>query len=131
MRRITAFYAWQSDTPEKFNRDFIRIALEGAAKRISADSSLQVELRIDFDTEGLPGTPPISDSILAKIVAAEIFIPDVSFVARTDGGKLVPNPNVMTEYGYALRAKTHSAMMPVMNTFFGPPEAAARTDRQA
>jgi hypothetical protein len=123
MRKITAFYAWQSDTPEKFNRHLIRIALEEAATRISADSSLQVELRIDYDTEGLPGTPPISDSILAKIVAAEIFIPDVTFVARTDGGKLVPNPNVMTEYGYALRAKTHSAMMPVMNIFFGPPEA--------
>lgn len=28
----------------------------------------------------------------------------------------------MTEYGYALCAKTHAAMMPVMNTAFGPPE---------
>jgi hypothetical protein len=26
------------------------------------------------------------------------------------------------EYGYALRAKTYTAMMPVMNTAFGPPE---------
>jgi hypothetical protein len=37
-------------------------------------------------------------------------------------GKLTPNPNVMLEYGYALRAKSHSVMIPVMNTAYGPPE---------
>jgi hypothetical protein len=52
----------------------------------------------------------------------DIFIPDVSFVARTEAGKFIPNPNVMTEYGYALHAKPYSAMMPVMNIAFGPPE---------
>jgi hypothetical protein len=122
MRTITAFYAWQSDTPERFNRHLIQIALEEAAKRITEDPSLHVELIVDYDTAGVPGTPPISETILKKVADCDIFIPDVSFVARTDGGKLVPNPNVMTEYGYALCAKTHVAMMPVMNTAFGPPE---------
>jgi hypothetical protein len=28
----------------------------------------------------------------------------------------------MAEFGYALHAKTHAALMPVMNTAFGPPE---------
>jgi hypothetical protein len=46
----------------------------------------------------------------------------LTFVASTDGGKRVPNPNVMTEYGYAFRAKTYKAMMPIMNTAFGPAE---------
>lgn len=120
MRKITAFYAWQSDTPERFNRHLIRIALQDAAKRIT-DSMTDVELVVDYDTAGVPGQPPITETILRKIDACDIFIPDVSFVASMNGGKLVPNPNVMTEYGYALRAKTHAAMMPVMNTAFGPP----------
>jgi hypothetical protein len=121
MRKIIAFYAWQSDTPERFNRHLIRIALRDATKRIT-DSMPDVELILDFDTAGVPGTPPISDTILKKIAGCDILIPDVSFVARTDAGKYVPNPNVMTEYGYALCAKTHAAMMPVMNTVFGPPQ---------
>jgi hypothetical protein len=122
MRKIIAFYAWQSDTPQRFNRHLIWIALVEAAKRITEDSALDVELMVDQDTAGVPGQPPITDTILKKIAASDIFIPDLSFVSRTDGGKYVPNPNVMTEYGYALRAKTHEALMPVMNTAFGPPK---------
>jgi hypothetical protein len=122
MRTITVFYAWQSDTPQRFNRHLIRIALEAAAERINQDTALKVEVRIDADTEGVPGQPPITETILGKIANCDIFVPDVTFVAKTDAGKLIPNPNVMTEYGYAIRARTYSAMMPVMNTAFGPPE---------
>lgn len=122
MRKIAAFYAWQSDILTKINKDFIRRALDAAADRINSDSSLGVELRIDSDTQDVPGTPPVTATILEKIARCDIFIPDVTFVAETGGGKLVPNPNVMVEYGYALRAKTESAMMPIMNTAFGPPE---------
>jgi hypothetical protein len=43
----------------------------------------------------VPGTPPITDTILKKIQNCDIFVPDVTFVASTAGGKLVPNPNVM------------------------------------
>lgn len=122
MRKIVAFYAWQSDTARQVNSDFIRIALTEAAQRITKDKSLEVEVSVDSDTEGIPGTPPVTETILKKIAACDIFVPDLTFVARTDGGKFVPNPNVMTEYGYALRAKTHAAMLPVMNTAFGPVE---------
>jgi hypothetical protein len=122
MRRIVAFYAWQSDRPAKINKDFIRKALDSAADRISADSSLGVELKIDSDTQGVPGTPPVTATILDKIDRCDLFIPDVTFVASTEDGKLVPNPSVMTEYGYALRAKTTAVMMPIMNTAFGLPE---------
>jgi hypothetical protein len=122
MRTITVFYAWQSDTPERFNRHLIRVALDEAAKRISQDAAVAVQVRIDSDTEGVPGQPPVTDTILKKIEGCDVFAPDVTFVATTKGGKLIPNPNVMTELGYALRAKTHSAMMFIMNTSFGPPE---------
>jgi hypothetical protein len=99
MRKIVAFYAWQSDTVEKSNRYLIGTALKDAAKRITA-STPDLEVIIDSDTSGAPGTPPITDTLLKKIAECDIFIPDVSFVAHTAAGKYVPNPNVMLEYGY-------------------------------
>jgi len=74
------------------------------------------------DTEGVLGHVPVTDTILKKIAACDAFVPDLTFVAETDAGKLVCNPNVMLEYGYALHAKSHSVMMPVMNTAYGPAE---------
>lgn len=120
-RKITAFYAWQSDRPSNVGRHFIRKALDDAARRLSEDPALEVEVVIDADTEGIVGTPPVTETILKKICAADIFVPDLTFVAKTDAGKLLPNPNVMAEYGYALHALTFEAMMPIMNTHFGPP----------
>jgi hypothetical protein len=122
MRKITVFYAWQSDTPERFNRYLIRMALELAARKITADSELDVEMHIDADTQDVPGQPPVTETILKKIRACDIFAPDFTFVAQTDAGKFIPNPNVLVEYGYALRAKSYAAMLPIMNTAFGPPE---------
>jgi hypothetical protein len=122
MRKVTVFYAWQSDTPQRFSRYLIRMALEMAARRLNTDTALDVELTIDSDTQGVPGQPPVTDTILKKIGACDIFAPDLTFVAQTEGGKFIPNPNIMVEYGYALRAKSHAAMLPIMNTAFGPPE---------
>ena len=122
MRQFTVFYAWQSDTPLRFNRHLIRFALETAAKRISTDLALQIAVRIDADTEGVLGQPPVTETILNKIADCDVFAPDFTFVATAENGKRVPNPNVMIEYGYALRAKGYSAMLPVMNAAFGAPE---------
>lgn len=122
MREFVVFYAWQSDTLQHHNRFLIRLALGAAAKRISHDVALGVKVRIDSDTEGVLGQPPVTETILRKIEACDVFAPDFTFVATTEGGKLVPNPNVMIEYGYAVRAKGYSIMMPVMNTAHGPAE---------
>jgi hypothetical protein len=122
MRKITVFYAWQSDTPPRFNCYLIRMAVEAAARRINDDPALDIALHIDSDTQGVPGQPPVTETILKKIEACNIFCPDLTFVAQTDVGKFMPNANVMVEYGYALHAKTHAAMLPVMNTAHGPPE---------
>lgn len=121
MRKISAFYAWQSDTPSKLNRNLIEHALRTAAERITADPSMDAELQIDSDTQGVPGTPPITETILGKIKECDIFMPDVSFVATTSDGKRIPNPNVMVEFGYALHSRTHAAIVPLMNTAFGLP----------
>jgi hypothetical protein len=122
MKEFVVFYAWQSDRLERLNRHLIRFALNLAARNISNDPAVDFQVRIDADTEGVLGHIPVTDTILKKIAACDAFVPDLTFVAVTEGGKLVPNPNVMVEYGYALRAKSHSVMIPVMNTAYGPAE---------
>lgn len=66
-RTVTVFYAWQSDRDQKGNRHFIRRALDDAAKRINEDGALGVEIKIDADTEGVLGTPAVTETILGKI----------------------------------------------------------------
>jgi hypothetical protein len=117
--KFTIFYSWQSDRPGKLCKNFIEVALSDAAARLSAKRN--VEIAVDSDTEGVPGTPPIAATILEKIEACDVFLADVSFVAITDGGKLIPNPNVMGEFGFALKAKGWKRILLAMNTTYGEP----------
>jgi len=120
MRKFVVFYAWQSDTVQRLNRHLIRFALNLAAESISRDSAVGVRVHIDADTEGVLGHVGVTDTILKKIAVCNAFVPDLTFIAETQMGKLITNPNVMLEYGYALRAKSSSVMIPVMNTAYGP-----------
>jgi hypothetical protein len=122
MNEFVVFYAWQSDRLERLNRHLIRIALNLAALNISSDVQVGTRVRIDADTEGVLGHVPVTDTILKKIMNCDAFVPDLTFIAETTAEKFVCNPNVMLEYGYALHAKSHSVMMPVMNTAYGPAE---------
>jgi hypothetical protein len=122
MKMYTVFYAWQSDTDEKYNRNLIRIALDIAAKAISDDPSVAAQVAIDSDTQGVAGQPHVTDTLLEKIAGCDFFAPDLTFVGRSDAGKRLSNPNVMIEYGYALRAKPFTARMSIMNTEYGPVE---------
>jgi hypothetical protein len=36
--------------------------------------------------------------------------------------RLIPNPNVLIEYGYAVRCHTHAAMVGIMNIAYGKPD---------
>lgn len=121
----TVFYSWQSDLPNSTNRGFIERAIKDAIATLASDLSLVEavrELSLDKDTQGVPGSPPIVDSILGKISNCGIFVPDVSFVGSSTGGRLLPNPNVLIEYGWALNSAGHSRMVPVMNTAYGTPD---------
>jgi hypothetical protein len=120
--KLTVFYAWQSDTPLKYNKLLIKKALLDAALRINEDQNLGgAQIIIDSDTSGILGTPPVTETILNKIASADIFAPDLTFVATTANNKLIPNPNVMIEWGYALKSHGFKAMLPIMNTHFGEP----------
>lgn len=120
----TVFYSWQSDCPNSTNRTFIEDALEKAIKEVSSDIEvLKAErdgpLELDKDTQGVPGIPPITDVIFQKISGAAVFVPDLTLVGKTEKNRLIPNPNVLIEYGWALCALGHSRMVPIMNTAFG------------
>jgi hypothetical protein len=117
MKRIV-FYSWQSDLPNSCNRGFIQEALENAAGAIAADETVAVEPVVDRDTQGVPGAPDISTTIFAKITAADIFVADVSIVAR-DTSRVTPNPNVLIELGYALKALGHERVILVFNREYG------------
>lgn len=118
MRRIL-FYSWQSDLPNATNRGFIQRALEDAAAQIAADDTVAVEPVVDRDTQGVPGSPDIAATIFGKIAGADIFVADVSIVTRADGQRAVPNPNVMIELGYAMRALGPERIILVFNTAHG------------
>ncbi len=123
---ISIFYSWQSDSSKKTNRNFIEDALGRAIRELRQEIDLEEALRdedllLDKDTKGVPGTPPIVDTIFQKISDCTVFVPDLTFVARTPGNRAVPNPNVLIEYGWALRVHGHGKMVPVMNTAYGDP----------
>lgn len=122
----TIFYSWQSDLANKINRGFIEDALEKAIKQVSNDLIVQEAMReeslkLDKDTKNVPGTPPIVEVIFNKISSCSVFVPDITFIAKSENGRLTPNPNVLIEYGWALKELGHSRIVPVMNTAFGEP----------
>src|SRR5271168_3534317 len=101
----TVFFSWQADTPTRENRNFIERALDRAARRIGDDTTIEKatrELAVDRDTKGVPGSPPIVETIFSKIDQASIFVPDLTFIGTRADGRKTPNPNVLIEYGWAL-----------------------------
>jgi len=120
----TVFYSWQSDLPNSTNRSFIQSALESAAKLIRNDESVLIDPVVDRDTLGETGSPDISSTILRKIDEAQVVVCDVSIVnsGAESPSRLSPNPNVLVELGYAIKALGQPRIIMVMNTHFGTPE---------
>jgi hypothetical protein len=118
------FYSWQKDLPNNTNLSFIETALKKAVRNITSDDSIQVELAIDRDTSGVPGSPEIPKVVLSKIDKCDIFLCDLSIINRGSKFKATPNPNVLFELGYALRKFNDSDSLDwkniimVMNTAF-------------
>jgi len=113
------FYSWEADRPNNTNRGFIKTALEEAATALAAD--LTVEPRVDHDTQDIPGSPDIARTILKKIENSHVFIADVTTINDT-GERPTPNPNVLIELGYALKALGEDRVILVINNHYGPVE---------
>lgn len=118
----TIFYSWQSDLPNATNRGFIEKALENATKALRNDDSLKVEPVIDRDTQNVPGSPDIANTIFTKIEQAEVFVCDISIINQNAPSRLTPNPNVLIELGYAMKVLGWQKIIMVINTAFGSPE---------
>lgn len=122
------FFSWQVDTGPRGGRNLIDRALESAASRIGQDAKIEEAIRdvaIDRDTKGFAGSPPIVDTIFKKIDAAAVFVPDLTFIGKRPDGRPTPNPNVLIEYGWALKSLGHARIVPVMNIAYGAPTAEA------
>ena len=103
MAQQVVFYSWQSWTDGGANRNFIEDSLERAIKEIRKDDSLRLDPVIDRDTQNVPGSADIANTILAKVAEADVFVGDVSLVAHDPSTqRRTPNPNVLVELGYAL-----------------------------
>ena len=113
------FYSWQSDLPNSLNRGFIQDALKKTAVSIASNDTLDVQPVIDRDTEGIPGSPDIAATIFEKISSASVFVTDVSIVCRRESGRATPNPNVLVELGYAMKALGYERVILVFNKAFG------------
>lgn len=119
------FFSWQIDRLPLTGRNLIERALGDAIAAIKADTEIDPahrELAIDRDTSGVPGSPPLVETIFAKVDAAAAFLSDLTYVATRADGRLMPNPNVLLEHGWALRALTWRRVISVMNIAHGSPE---------
>ncbi len=121
MNATTIFYAWQSDVDSTSTRYFIRDAAKIAAKGLTSSLEVGDAPRIDSDTRDVSGTPDISSTIFEKINRSAVFLADVTFVGKTPNGKLLPNPNVLIELGFAAKSIGWERIVLVMNKDFGDP----------
>ncbi|WP_419689430.1 hypothetical protein ACN22W_22245 [Burkholderia theae] len=121
----TIFFSWQADRATRTGRNLLERALEAAIGRLGDQADLEEadrnDLVLDRDTKDVPGFPPIAQTIFEKIDAAAVFVPDFTFVGDRSDGRPTPNPNVLIEYGWALKSLGYERIVPVMNTAFGEP----------
>ena len=124
----TVFFSWQYDLSRKYTKDLIHDAIQEALELIAMDTVLDEAPRIDHDTLGISGAPEIATTIFRKIRSCSIFLADLSFVGentkKADGKskKLMPNPNVLIELGFAASVIGWDRMILVMNTEYGNPD---------
>lgn len=92
---------------------------------MKSKSGVVPEPVVDRDTLNLAGAVSINDAVFAKIRDADAFVADVSLI-NVDAelplpARPTPNPNVLTELGYALGQPHlgHEALVLVVNTHYG------------
>lgn len=126
---VTVFYAWQDDRPGKCNRYLIRDAAKEACATITDDPSNDWHVSLDEAAQGVPGMCDIPNTILEKIRDCDVFLGDVTFVGKGDARgdsdaevRLISNPNVLFELGYAAKAIGFGRILGVMNEAYGKPE---------
>jgi len=134
--KLTIFYSWQNTTEAKYNRYFILDCIRKAAKKLKNKPELKdIEFEIQEGVSNEPGSPDVASKIIDKrIPNCDIFIADLSVVNSMSNWKKrilkligikykpVQNPNVLLEYGSAIRELGYERIIGVMNNVFGSPK---------
>lgn len=113
MAEYRLFYSWQND--RKDIKGIVFNALKSVQAKLKAEG---IDLIVDQDTSGRTGKRKIEEEVLKKIENCDIFLADLTPVTSLvkapeehELPKLMPNSNVMFEYGYALRARGENRMI--------------------
>lgn len=101
--KIKVFYSWQSDLPSSKNRSLIEKGIKNATDLLLKECPQVTEFEIDTDSRNELGTPDLAATIFNKIDLCDIFIADISIINHGSPKRLVPNPNVLLELGYAAK----------------------------
>lgn len=97
MKKIRIFYSWQSDVAK--SRHIIKKSMLSTIEKLKDEYGY--DIIIDEGTRDVPDAPSIDRTIFEKIDLCDVFVCDVTPITKL-GEKEIPNPNVMTELGYAL-----------------------------
>jgi hypothetical protein len=99
---LRIFYAWQSDHGPS------RRHLEEALRRIVTDANATwspvASIVVELATDPGDGAVRIDTLLMEKIARADVVVADITPVATYEN-RLVPNPNILIEVGYALAGK--------------------------
>ena len=114
------FNAWQTDSPEKSNRNAISFAISTAIASITADQGVHFD-KLEATRSDDPGSPNIPQQIFARILQCDIFIADLTTIniEATDVKRKTANPNVLIELGMAVAAVGWSRVILLFNTAYG------------
>lgn len=118
MRRVV-FYSWMSTPDSKStNRYFIEEALTAAAKSLSDDPTLGLDIVIDQDARDESGSPDIANVLFDKLDRSHAVVADIS-IYNAGPPKPSPNPNVSIELGYAAARLGWDRVILVFNEALG------------
>lgn len=135
---MKVFWSWQSDTPGKVGRHFVREAIEEAVASLKqgdqieepSEREVREALHLDHDRKGVSGTPDLANTIFDKIRSAAVFVADVTLVGESvfsegksgEKSKKLINSNVAIEYGFARQCVSDGRILLVQNVFYGDRE---------
>lgn len=132
--KLKIFFSWQTTTNAKYNKNFISDCLKDAVKKINQIPDFKrIEIEVTDAVRSESGQVAIADTIIEKIISnSHIFIADLTIVnfdfpdsipddykeILRKSQKPTPNPNVMIEYGAALKSLGKNAIISILNVYF-------------
>lgn len=113
MNKCKVFYSWQSD--RKTTSKFISKCLN----RLNGKKFDFAVYEVERDTAGVAGAPDIANTVFSKIEEADLFVADITIVSPPYVKRKTPNPNVLIELGYAVKALGWHRIVLLHNSDYG------------